>query len=453
MPSRKQRPGEKSPSVQENDGLAGAAEYLQNVSCFSRLRSSGKWPDWTSWTKESRVTAGQKLAVEIMSIAGGQGAAGESSSLPVSGEADPGFAEAVDRLAQSLAFDRLAESDSFESGAPVVSGVNITADFMGKRTELRASDGRQVQARWAIVDADSVLLPRRADGSAVPAFSDPDMPKNVIRIAAGGRRAAAISKAYDEGCAADYWKGLYRSAGQYGLIRNCALDVLKPMLVRVVLPSGYVDPDEALASFAGLGLEPRLCKAIADSCHVDTACLEVDQDGYFTDEAMREFAKIIPRSTAHDLLDEEGEPTQRCEKRLCNAAFLHAYGVDPEGDRLTGLGLAVQMLRVSLTRGADQHDRNVVCTLRLAAPAVQKMSGMPAEYDLRAEVSEAARLAMTSTMGRISAPEDFALLASRQPRTDLIRILRSCDEDPELAAERLVRFAQRVCASGRDAFV
>lgn len=332
---------------------------------------------------------------------------------------DAAYVQQMRSIAKAPDPGRLGFSRDFASGAPVALGAGATKGAVYGRTDyVTTSRGRRIKVRYAVVEADSLLTSNTADGSRVEGY-EAGLPGRA-RVVAGNGRAAGLVAGYEQGTADGYRAGLAEDAALHGIDEAALAKFNRPVLVREM---GEADVTADIGDESNVsGIAERSAPEVArdDARRIDLAALEFDEDGSFTDRALRDFIDSQPVSEQTALRDARGQPTRQAIDRLTNAVFAAAY----ENDAL----LALQ------AQATEPEARTVMTGLVAAAPQMVRLRGM-GDLDIRPLVVEAAIAAVNARRRGIKLA-DMASQADLDASPEILPVL-------EMFA-RNVRSARRI---------
>ena len=303
-------------------------------------------------------------------------------------------------------YNRLRTSYAFGSGAPVViADEQLPESHLGKFSSATAENGMVIPVHYAVVEASQLTPSHTADGTQNAQYSKMETP--TIRPVAGNGRVAGIQAAYERGNASDYKEKLLQD-DDHGIDKSTIEGMKEPVLVRI-MPKTHVTKDIGdISNITGTARLSTIDNAKNDANRIDLSGLDFKDDGTPTDKSLREFVEAMPVSEHGDLKHPTtGDPTPHAQDRLLNAIFYKAYNSEP----LVNLHAST----------IDPEAKSYLTALAKAAPEMSKLEGA-GEYDLRAQVMQAAEMAVNAKRQGLS-HKDMINLAKQQ----------SIDQDPHVA--------------------
>lgn len=270
----------------------------------------------------------------------------------------------MQQIAGNPIYNMVSVSREFSSGAPVIAFPNNFSEGQWGRTEtVSASDGSQMEMRYAVVEADDLQVSNFADGTR---NADYGVVKQNVTIAGNGR-VAGISAAYERGTAEKYKADLIKDADNVGIKPSVIEGMKEPVLVRVMSDRDAGRPDIAmLSNQSGTKALDATEQAENDAAAIDVSKLTFDEDGNITDETVKQFAALVPDNSS--LVDRNGIPNTLARPRLERAIFQRAYGnanltslltdTESEGGRAVSifLKLAPKMMQLEGAGDLDFRD-------------------------------------------------------------------------------------------------
>lgn len=270
----------------------------------------------------------------------------------------------MQQIAGNPIYNMVSVSREFSSGAPVIAFPNNFSEGQWGRTEtVSASDGSQMEMRYAVVEADNLQVSNFADGTR---NADYGVVKQNVTIAGNGR-VAGISAAYERGTAEKYKADLIKDADNVGIKPSVIEGMKEPVLVRVMSDRDAGRPDIAmLSNQSGTKALDATEQAENDAAAIDVSKLTFDEDGNITDETVKQFAALVPDNSS--LVDRNGIPNTLARPRLERAIFQRAYGnanltslltdTESEGGRAVSifLKLAPKMMQLEGAGDLDFRD-------------------------------------------------------------------------------------------------
>lgn len=270
----------------------------------------------------------------------------------------------MQQIAGNPIYNMVSVSREFSSGAPVIAFPNNFSEGQWGRTEtVSASDGSQMEMRYAVVEADDLQVSNFADGTR---NEDYGVVKQNVTIAGNGR-VAGISAAYERGTAEKYKADLLKDADSVGIKPSVIEGMKEPILVRVMSDRDAGRPDIAmLSNQSGTKALDATEQAENDAAAIDVSKLTFDENGNITDETVKQFAALVPDNSS--LVDRNGIPNTLARPRLERAIFQRAYGnanltslltdTESEGGRAVSifLKLAPKMMQLEGAGDLDFRD-------------------------------------------------------------------------------------------------
>lgn len=270
----------------------------------------------------------------------------------------------MQQIAGNPIYNMVSVSREFSSGAPVIAFPNNFSEGQWGRTEtVSASDGSQMEMRYAVVEADNLQVSNFADGTR---NADYGVVKQNVTIAGNGR-VAGISAAYERGTAEKYKAALIKDADNVGIKPSVIEGMKEPILVRVMNDRDAGRPDIAmLSNQSGTKALDATEQAENDAAAIDVSKLTFDENGNISDETVKQFAALVPDNSA--LVDRNGIPNTLARPRLERAIFQRAYGnanltslltdTESEGGRVVSifLKLAPKMMQLEGAGDLDFRD-------------------------------------------------------------------------------------------------
>lgn len=270
----------------------------------------------------------------------------------------------MQQIAGNPIYNMVSVSREFSSGAPVIAFPNNISEGQWGRTEMvSASDGSQMEMRYAVVEADNLQVSNFADGTR---NTDYGVVKQNVTIAGNGR-VAGISAAYERGTAEKYKADLIKDVDNVGIKPSVIEGMKEPVLVRVMSDRDAGRPDIAmLSNQSGTKALDATEQAENDAAAIDVSKLTFDENGNITDETVKQFAALVPDNSS--LVDRNGIPNTLARPRLERAIFQRAYGnanltslltdTESEGGRAVSifLKLAPKMMQLEGAGDLDFRD-------------------------------------------------------------------------------------------------
>ncbi len=331
----------------------------------------------------------------------------------------------MQQIAGNPIYNMVSVSREFSSGAPVIAFPNNFSEGQWGRTEtVSASDGSQMEMRYAVVEADDLQVSNFADGTR---NADYGVVKQNVTIAGNGR-VAGISAAYERGTAEKYKADLIKDADNVGIKPSVIEGMKEPVLVRVMSDRDAGRPDIAmLSNQSGTKALDATEQAENDAAAIDVSKLTFDEDGNISDETVKQFAALVPDNSS--LVDRNGIPNTLARPRLERAIFQRAYGnanltslltdTESEGGRVVSifLKLAPKMMQLEGAGDLDFRDALVAALNEVyvarASGAFKSLKELAASQSLGRTPETQAFLDYLSGVGnQVNAPTQvFAQLA------------------------------------------
>ena len=232
-------------------------------------------------------------------------------------------------------YDRLSQSKTPSSGAPLVYMADDKWDsipVIGPKTTITGSDGRKIQAFYAIVDASQLQASHDTQGNINPAYSQPLQP-GILRTLTNGR-GAALAEAYRLGSADKYQKNLIDDAGSYNTTKDAINRIPAPVVVRV-----YSEMDNKGDMGAWSNASEGLRLSAAEQANNDARVLGdlhdvvLDDDGKFSPtknmNLIHRFVNSLPSNEAAALRKRDGSVNlPAVEKRIQHAMLAIGFNND-----------------------------------------------------------------------------------------------------------------------------
>lgn len=262
--------------------------------------------------------------------------------------------------------DRLSVSRSPDTGAPMVSSPKDSAQIpesdMGREERITFSDGRKMTARYAVVEADSVLASSTVDGNPVADYFAP--PRAGQLYALNNGRTAGLRAAWESGTADGYREGIIADAPLHGVDPEAIRAKKNPILVRVYPDAENVGDIAAESNKSNaLGLSPTEQAESDARALPPLEQLVVDETGDLKGKEnlgfFRSWFKNLGLNDTGTLIGEDGLPNVAAATRLTNAIFARAY----RNRRLTN----------AVAESTNPDVKNVLTALTMAAPSFAKL--------------------------------------------------------------------------------
>ena len=333
-------------------------------------------------------------------------------------------------------FERAGISNSSELGAPMAS-VKGSADQAippaqtGRAETVIFPDGSKVPARYAVVEADSVLASNRVDGSSVLEYGNP--PAGSI-VALNNARTIGITEGYKRGTANNYRAQLVAAAPGLELDPAVIAAMKAPLLVRVYDDKINANKDLGRLSNASHALGTSSAeRAMNDGRLLDVSKLSRTEGDVLhadNDALIRSFLESVPANERADLIAADGSYTKQLRTRVEDALVARAYR-SPEI-----VSLAVET--------ADPEIGNVLRAMREAAPAWARLPAM-GDLDLRTPLVHGA-WALVDAKARGMKPSEVLrqadLLGADPMQTAFTRLFVENVRSPKRMAARLQAIAE-----------
>lgn len=276
----------------------------------------------------------------------------------------------MNAIASAPYYLRVAPGRILSEGAPVIAyGESIPEVQYGNPVTIVDGQGDRYKARYAVVDADSVVTSNLADGTPNSLYNieSRESPKAV----AGNGRVAGLAEGYRRGTMDQYKSDFIEDAATSGIDPTVIQSMERPILVRVVnaddLPAdiGIRSNQRQTSAFT------QTEQAITDAQSIDLSRLRFDDDGDIGTDAVMEFVSQLPASERNGLVV-NGRIQPAAQKRLETAIFQATYenaglteALDSEGIRTlkkAALRLAPRLIGLK-NAGPDLDFRSSVADL------------------------------------------------------------------------------------------
>lgn len=333
-------------------------------------------------------------------------------------------------IAQAPYFDRIGPSNSSEIGAPMVSvkgGGEVPG--AGRAETVLFPDGSKVPARYAVVEADTVLASHSADGKKNDAYYAPQ-PGAVVAL--NNARTAGMQEAYRRGTADEYRTKLAEQAQSLGIDPKSIEGMKAPLLVRV-----YDDAVNAQKDLGRLSnTSHALSKSAAEVAFNDARLLDpanIDRAGgdpLANDNLVRQFLNTVPETERAGLIGADGSPTKQLRQRIDDAIFARAYR-SPEMSNMA-------------IEDSDPDVKGVLDAMRQAAGAWARVE-KAGKLDLRPQVVRGAWALIDAKARGLKPAEALAQgdMLGRDPVQDAVtRMLADNIRSPKKMAAALRELAQ-----------
>ena len=286
----------------------------------------------------------------------------------------------MNTIANKPDYARVAFSNSFTEGAPVVFGSQSLPDTqLGRKGSIvSAKTNRKIPVQYAVVDADQLLASNAVDGSSVAEYANPAFAG--FKAVTNGR-VAGLKEGYTRGTMEQYKQDLIND-DIHGVSANVIAGMNNPVLVRI-MPKDQVTKDIADESNTSGTLSLSATeKAKNDANRIDLDGLSFREDGAISPETVKGFVAAMPQSEQQELIDNQGRPSRQAYDRLNAAIFQKAY----DNDALVALAAEAKSVDAA----------NIISGLSQAAPQMARLAEM-GEYDIRPQVVQAAELAINAS--------------------------------------------------------
>lgn len=279
------------------------------------------------------------------------------------------------------------QSNTMDSGAPVVFGDMPGGAVAGRALAITDSGGRRYSGQYAVVEAADVLTSNAADGTPNPSYAEGVGGK--LRAVAGNGRAAGLTEGYRRGTAQQYRQELADDAGNLGIDPAAIQGMKHPMLVRI-MPESEVTNDIGDRSNTQSGLE----MGVAEQANTDLSrgllsAVQFDVDGNISGDTIRNFIQALPVTEQGGMWDSKRNPTKQAIGRVRAAAFQQAYGND--------------LLTEKAFEAADDESLNLLAALGAVSGPLSELAGT--EFDIRGDVAQAAEALINARIRGKSAAE------------------------------------------------
>ena len=280
----------------------------------------------------------------------------------------------MQQIAGNPDYYRMSVSRDLNNGAPVVAYGNFKNENLGKKSKVVASDGTRYEVQYAVVEAKDVLTSNNANGITNEDYYSDD--PNKTRAIAGNGRLAGMQEAYRKGNATDYKNELIDDADSHGIKPEIIQNMQNPVLVRIMQAKDITADIGDKSNTATNSTMTQVEQANNDKNRItDVDKVKTYWNGEPHPDAVREFISQMPDSERAGLTDAEGKPTKKAMERMQNALIAKAYENDD---------LSHQMME-----SWGPESATITNALRLSAPALSSLKGLPDGYDVRDIVSKA----------------------------------------------------------------
>ena len=301
---------------------------------------------------------------------------------------------------------RMSPGRDFGNGAPVVSFGSVSPQGVGKTDVAVMADGRRVNVRYAVVDANQVIPSHDSSGNVNHAYTSNDATH--MRAIAGNGRIAGLQRAYELGNAAQYKTDLIADAQAHGVDPDYVKGLKSPVLVRIMDPKDIPD-DVGTVSNTSTNMETSVVEqAVDDANLIDFSELDFDEEGNPTNDTVLQFVHRLPGSQQASLMESRGRVNQKAVARFQAALFQRTY----ENNQLTSL----------FAESTDPEAKNMFKTLITIAGKMVRLADGNQDLDLRPVYAEAAQIvinakregmtvAQYTSLGSLGQSADAALVA------------------------------------------
>lgn len=242
----------------------------------------------------------------------------------------------MQKIANSLDYDRVSISKTPDSGAPMVfsRGVPIAASNTGRQETITMSDGKdgslKIPSVYAVIEANELIASHDAKGNKIDAYGGK---QGVMALNNG--RTAALQQAHRQSAADHYIQALIDDEASHGIDRRAIEDMDQPILVRVFAESDIShldDPGAASNTSAGAALSASE-QAKTDAQKLNENDLTLYEGGDINNIANRDFVRSFIQSmggsdAVGDMVTSEGLVSSGGIKRIESALIAKAYDDD-----------------------------------------------------------------------------------------------------------------------------
>lgn len=314
--------------------------------------------------------------------------------------------EQMNSIASAPDYFRLATGHDLASGAPVIArGETIPEQMLGREELIVDAKGQRYNARYAVVEADTVLTSNAIDGTPNPLYGvDGEVPMAI----AGNGRITALNEAYTRG-SADSYRAELAADPAHGINPDVINAMERPILVRVVretdLPPDIGDRSNQ-ATTAGLNY---LEQAVQDANRIDLSALSFTEDGNVSGDTIRQFVALLPEAERGGLVV-NGVPTDAASRRLDAAIFQAAYKYPgltqllDGSNSVSGIASLLRAMRTLAPRALELEGSDALDFRPILAEVLNEVAAVRASGK-RMSIGELAR---QTSMGR--SPEAQAFL-------------------------------------------
>lgn len=239
-----------------------------------------------------------------------------------------GSIDQLNKIASDPQFLRVAASNDFGTGAPVIAYArDVPAEQISPyQTVAITARNRKLPVQYALVESDTVLTSNRWDGTPNQDYGVVAKPTAI----AGNGRVAALQEAYRRGTGKQYKTELAEHAEEFGFSSEQVQKMRRPILVRIMRDSDVTSDIGAESNEVGVkGLTP-VEQASADMNAMTRGGgadffdrVKLDANGAFTTDAVKDFVAISPDRA--NLLAGGNKVTAEASARMARAASYSAY--------------------------------------------------------------------------------------------------------------------------------
>lgn len=245
---------------------------------------------------------------------------------------DRSRAASVDQMqgiARAPDYDHLAIGGGVDEAAPMVSSKGdlptVPAAQQGAAQTVVMGDGTKIEARYAVVEADSISASHTADGRVNERYENP---QDGDLVALNNGRTAGLQAAYGRGTGADY-KAKLAADTRHGVDPAVIEGMKAPVLIRL-----YADSENTANMGARSNLRSNLDLSDTEQAQTDAKLVQIERlrssdDGGLRSDANRDFASAflaaLPPQERGSLLTTKGDFAPKFWSRLQAAIFARAY--------------------------------------------------------------------------------------------------------------------------------
>lgn len=271
------------------------------------------------------------------------------------------------REASVLQMQNIAQNPDYElasiardsNGAPMAADNGaIPAAQVGRAERVTLPDGTKIDAKYAVVEADTLSASHFADGRVNPTYGE----KGKLTALNNGR-TAGLQEAYTRGTADQYRAKLAADTANHGIPAEAIGGMKAPVLVRVYdatkVDQANLGARSNQPTALGMGASERAKSDASRIVHLDD--LETSDTGDFSSTSgfVKRFVGGLPVSERAEIMDKSGALSQTGHTRIRNAVLSKAFGDSPVLQRMT--------------ESMDDNMRNVTKALIRVAPDIAKM--------------------------------------------------------------------------------